>query len=376
MSPPIFAWDWVAESGSCRYNRSMPADLRKIKKEADPMKRIMEDIRTHMFERAYVLYGEEAYLRQDYLHRLRDALVRPGDGLNVRFFTGKDTDPEEVIAFGEQPPFLADYRVIFLEDTPFFKNASDRLAAFMENLPEDLVMVFSQETVDKRLKLFKAAKKYDRVVEFSRMTPEKLSHWAKEVLRHNNKIMTDSDAAKLVARVGTDMGLLRMELEKVISYTGSRQNVTWDDIDAVCVTQIEDRIFDMIRALTNRSREKALALYYDLLALKVPPVKIIVIIGQQYAQLKRAKELSKERLASSELAAKIGVRPFAVKGLMQCAAQYTSEELTWALEEVAKADESFKTGKITDTLAVELLLVKLSMKGTASAGPAQRRTGT
>ena len=324
------------------------------------MKRILEDIRTHSFARAYLLYGEEAYLRQDYLHRLKDALAAPGDGLNVRVFSGKDIKPEEVISFCEKPPFLAEYRVAFLDDTVFFKNSAEKLTEFMEELPEDLVMVFSQETVDKRLKMFKVLKKYDRVIEFPRMTPDRLARWLKEFLRHNQKLISDRDATGMVARIGTDMGLLRMEMEKLITYTGNRQEVRWEDIDAICITQIEDRIFDMIRALTNRDRAKALALYYDLLALKEPPIKILVLLGKQFAQLRKAKELSGSRMGSSELASKIGVAPFAVKGLMQCASSYTGEELTQALEEVGKADEAIKTGILPDTLAVELLLVKQS----------------
>ena len=47
-----------------------------------------------------------------------------------------------------------------------------------------------------------------------------------------------------------------------------RSVITGEDIDAVCTTQINNRIFAMVQAVAEQNQEKALDLYYDLLALE------------------------------------------------------------------------------------------------------------
>ena len=76
------------------------------------------------------------------------------------------------------------------------------------------------------------------------------------------------------------MGNLRMELEKLINYTSGRDVVTAADIEAVCVTRTQNKIFDMVQAVTDKNQEKALDLYYDLLTLKEPPMRILFLLAK------------------------------------------------------------------------------------------------
>ena len=64
-------------------------------------------------------------------------------------------------------------------------------------------------------------------------------------------------------------------MEKLFSYTLGRNEITVADIDAICTTQITNKIFDMIEAVATRQQRKALDYYYDLLALKEPPMRIL-----------------------------------------------------------------------------------------------------
>ena len=86
-----------------------------------------------------------------------------------------------------------------------------------------------------------------------------------------NKKITESDVVYFLNKVGTDMENITKELEKVFCYTLDRDVVLREDIDAVCVTQISNHIFDMVNAVAEKQQKRALELYYDLLALKEPP---------------------------------------------------------------------------------------------------------
>ena len=62
--------------------------------------------------------------------------------------------------------FFADRRVVLLEDTGFFKNKCDELADYMKELPDYLCLIFVENEVDKRNRMYKAVKAAGRIGEF------------------------------------------------------------------------------------------------------------------------------------------------------------------------------------------------------------------
>ena len=63
-------------------------------------------------------------------------------------------------------PFFADRRVVLLENTGFFKNKCDELADYMKELPDHLCLIFVENEVDKRNRMYKAVKAAGRIGEF------------------------------------------------------------------------------------------------------------------------------------------------------------------------------------------------------------------
>ena len=94
------------------------------------MKRILEDINSGNFRSVYVLYGQEVYLQKQYQDKLMSALVGDGDSMNVWHIHGKDYSIPQLIDFAETMPFLAERRVILLEETGVLKSGGEALAEF------------------------------------------------------------------------------------------------------------------------------------------------------------------------------------------------------------------------------------------------------
>ena len=212
----------------------------------------------------YLLYGEEAYLKQQYKQNLVKALNPDGDTMNFNHYEGKGIDVKQLIDLCETMPFFAERRVVLLEDTGFFKNKCEELADYMKELPDYLYLVFAETEVDKRNRMYKAVKACGSIAEFIRQDEKTLMRWAAGILGKAGKKITQRDMELLLTKTGTDMGNLRMEMEKLISYTEGRDVVTAEDIEEICTTQTTNRIFDMVRAVTEKNQKRALELYYDL----------------------------------------------------------------------------------------------------------------
>lgn len=324
---------------------------------------LMEDIKKKQFKRVYLLMGDELYLRNQYKKRLREALLDPEDTMNTASFEGKGIDPREVIDLAETMPFFAEHRVIELDNSGFAKNSCPELADYIPDIPESTCLILTESEVDKRGRLYKAVKKYGRVVEFKRQDQRTLARWVLGTLKKEGRNITEETMSVFLGRTGPDMENIDRELEKLLCYTAGHEVITTKDVEDVCTEQTENRIFDMIQAVTEQNQKKALDLYADLLAMKEPPMKILILIGRQFHQLLLLKELSGQGMEKGEMAKAAGVPPFAVgKYLAQCG-RYSREQLRQAVEDCVDAEERVKTGRMGDQLSVELLIVKYSANG-------------
>ena len=226
--------------------------------------------------------------------------------MNFSHYEGKGVDIKQLIDLCETMPFFADRRVILLEDTGFFKNKCEELADYMKELPDYLCLVFAESEVDKRNRMYKAVKACGTIAEFARQDEKTLMRWAAGLLGKAGKKITQRDMELLLTKTGTDMGNLRMELEKLISYTEGRDIVTAEDIEEICTTQTTNRIFDMVRAVTEKNQKRALDLYYDLLTLKEPPMESCFCLQNNTVSYFRQNSLRQQDLPRQKLPQSLG----------------------------------------------------------------------
>ena len=123
------------------------------------MQTLNQHIKERNFKRAYLIFGEENFLKRSYKNRLR-ASILGDDTMNYHYFEGKGINLSEVISLADTMPFFADHRLILIEGSGLFKGNADELVEYLPNLPETTCMVFVEDEVDKRSRMYKAMKKY------------------------------------------------------------------------------------------------------------------------------------------------------------------------------------------------------------------------
>lgn len=323
------------------------------------MERLNQDLKTKNFKNLYLLYGEEAYLRLNYRDALRKA-ISGDDTMNYSYFEGKDTQASEVIEMAETLPFFADRRLIVVENSGWAKEGGEEMAEYIEHIPEYLILIFVERTADKRTRFFKNCKNKGTAVEMVPYDERMMTAWIAKILKDEGRNITAQDIRYLISLTGTDMVNIKNELEKLVNYTEGRDVVTSADIDAIVTAQIGNSIFKMVSAMGERNQAKALGYYYDLLAGREAPIKILALIERQFVLLLQTKELLSLHVRDKEIASKIGVPPFYVNEYISQARNFDTGEIREVLESCLRADEDIKLGKVVDKLSVELLIVEHS----------------
>lgn len=324
------------------------------------MKSLIEDLKKREFKNIYLLFGEETYLKNQYKNKLKDALIPEGDTMNLNIYSGKGIDVKEVIDQAETMPFFGERRLLLIEDSGFFKNASPELADYLKTAPPETYFVFSETEVDKRGKLYKAVKSLGRPVEFPRQDEKTLMRWILSILKKEQKNITQETMQLFLEKTGTDMENISQELEKLICYTMGKNVITNEDVETICTNRTVNKIFEMINAIAGKQQKKALALYYDLLALKEPPMRILFLIARQFNLLFQTKELLDQGYDLNTLAQKTGLQSFIARNYVRQAGFFTKERLEEAVIDCVSSEEAVKAGQMNDRMSVELLIVKYS----------------
>lgn len=325
------------------------------------MKSLNEDLKTGQFNKIYLLHGEEAYLKKQYKEKLRNAMVSPEDNMNYAYYEGKGINLNEIIDLAETLPFFAERRLIILEDTGLFKSAAAELADYIKDMPDTTSMIFIESEVDKRNKLYKAVQSKGRVVELGRQDESTLLRWVAGNVKRENKQISENTVRHFLAKVGTDMENIQKELEKLFCYTMDKESITSEDVDTICTTQITNQIFDMVNTVADKNQKKALEYYYDLLALKEPPMRILFLLARQFKLLLEVKTMDKQGYARKEIAEKTGINPFVVGKYQAQAKAFSGSELRKIMEDAVETEESVKTGVLSDILGVELFIMRYSV---------------
>lgn len=325
------------------------------------MKIINEHIKTNEYKSAYLLYGEEEYLKKQYRDKLKEAIIGD-DTMNYAYFEGDKISVKELLEIGNTLPFFAERRLIIVENSSFFKSANDELADFIKNLPDYLIMVFVESDVDKRNKVYKAVNEAGYVCEMKQQATSVLEKWIAGILKKDGKNITRDAVELLLGKTGAGMDNIRTELDKLLSYCMDQDVVTAEDVEAICTTQTVSRIFDMITAIATKKQQQALDLYYDLLVLKEPPMRILYLIVRQFNGILQVKEALGQGKGNAEIARVMGVAPFIVGKYATQAKHFTVDQIKQALQDCVDIEESVKMGKIEDKMGVELMIIKYSAK--------------
>ena len=323
------------------------------------MKNIRADIKNKTFRPVYLIYGEEAFVRNSLRNELKAALAGEDD-MNLMVMEGRDVDVNKIIEFGLTMPFFADHRLIIAENTGWFKKEPEGLADALDAFPDTTVLVIVEESIDKRSRLYKKIDKIGYVSECTRLKQDALLKWAARRIGAAGKKVRESTCREFLSMTGDDMENIKNELDKLISYVGDREEITTDDVYAITTRQIQGRIFDLVDAVAVRDRNKALTLYYDLLTLREPPMKILALIARQFHLLMQVKELRTEGVGSAEIAQILKLRPFVADRMIRQAGRFSDGELNGYVERYLEYDSAIKRGDLSDRLACELLIVSFS----------------
>lgn len=322
------------------------------------MNKIKSDIKNQNFSRIYLLYGEDDFNKRAYSKLLANTLVPKDDSMNHNVFSDEGINEDEVISIAQTLPFFGERRVILIKNSGWFKN-SCKLPEYFESFADTTYLVFVENEVDKRSKMYKLVKKEGYVTELNSKDDEKqLLGFVAYNLGNSGVKLTSATAAYFLDKVGYDKNKIINECEKLASYVADREEkiVTEKEIDEICSVTLENRIFEMIDDLANSNKDSAIKKYMDLLSLKEAPPKILKLIIRHYRILYLILSGREGGLNQEQICKIAKIPSFTFRKYNSQISKYNKQQLIDIIERCVECEELFKTGNLSDQMAVDILL--------------------
>ena len=312
------------------------------------------------FDRAYLFYGENDFLKDAAARQIVDRAVDPGvRDFNVEIRRGADVDAEAMESLLGTPPMMADRRVVVLRDVGALKKpARAALDRYLDNPAPDAILVLVSAATpgapDKGLEARTTA------VEFPILTEDRIPKW---IAHHVNSELggriTAGAATLLLEAIGTDLPQIASELEKLMSYADGAE------IDEAAVTAIVgirhgETVADVLDAVAARDPVRAINLLPHVLSLaKTSAVSVVMALTTQMLALAWGRVLRDKGRSSSEVErAYFGLlkesnamtgRPWgdAVRCWAQALDSWTSADLDHAIDALLMADVALKESRVS-----------------------------
>ena len=317
------------------------------------MKNIQNDINNNTLKHCYLLLGEEDYLKKQMKDNLSDAIIAD-DEMNKAVFKDKVSE-QEVCDLALTVPFFAQKRLIVLDSCDFFSWASDGIANIIKDMPDYLYMIIVESSADKRKKVYKEIEKNGYVCELKKQSQGDLKTFIKSKCEQEGFAIEPAAVEKLIDATNGDLNNISNELQKLLAYCAYEKKITAADVDKVCAVSIENKIFEMIEAIGKKDNIKAIALYNDLIALKEPPIKILILLERQFMGIAQVK--GSVNIDASQIGMK-GVAPFVVKKYRAQADNFSQEALENLLKLFEDMEYKIKSGLISDRNGLEIIISK------------------
>ncbi len=314
------------------------------------------DLTSGSVKPSYFLHGAEDYLI-DQASRLilAHALPEGTREFNLDVVYGTKTDASGVVALATSFPMMSTRRVVVVKE--FEKLArtdaeKNLLVDYLTRPADTTVLVLIARQPDFRRQPFKAAREHSVEIECKPLYENQAPDWIMRRLRDAGRSIHPEVAHLLTQYVGTSMGILDSEIQKLLTYVGERKEISTDDVLATVGVSRDYTIFDLQNAVGGRKLDEALQISRKMLASSQSPQFLFSMLTLFFLKLWRLSDRDLLRLSDQQLGAVLKVHPYFVSQMREFRALFSTDEIERGLHVLLEADKALKTSSQD---AVELL---------------------
>jgi len=316
----------------------------------------------------YLFYGEENYLKEDILKKLRNRLTDPAyRELNYKVFYGEKLSINEVINDLETLPLISEHKLVVIKEAEKInKNDEVKLINYFNRLSlknnfSTLIIIYKESSPNKEL--ITAIKKVGVVSNFSITNKAKLTLWINSKFRQSNKKITQEGLFYLQSIIGSDLGRLFNEIEKIDIYTKDKKVIEKEDVMISIGGSESVNIFKVLDSIGDKDIKSAIEGLVKLNQGNLHHLSIFAMLYRQIKLILQTKLLLAGGFNFKEIEKKLKLPYFVTEKIIKQSKKYTFKEICKSYELLNIADLELKDSPKEPKIILEELVVNIIKQG-------------
>ncbi|MFZ0489917.1 MAG: DNA polymerase III subunit delta [Salegentibacter sp.] len=328
-------------------------------------RQIVNNIKNGDIRPIYFLMGEEAY----YIDKITDFIaenVLPEEekGFNQIVMYGRDTNIDEIVSNAKRFPMMAERQVIIVKEAQDLSRSIEKLQNYAENPQPSTVLVicYKYKKIDKRKKLYKAASKNGLIFESKRLYDNQVVDWIQKTLKSRGYSISPKASQMLVEFLGTDLGKIDNELQKLQLISPKGTQITPELIEENIGISKDFNNFELRKAIGMRDSLRAHRIinYFAQNPKDNPLVMTISLLFSYFSQVMQYHGLNDK--SKGNVAKQLKVNPYFVNDYVVAARNYPMKKVSQVISLLHETDVKSKgvgAANVSQGDLLKELLVKI-----------------
>lgn len=330
-------------------------------------------IKSKNLKKAYFIYGEEKYLVDYYTKLLTDKVLSGNNNsFNLQDFSSPDLNIDALIDAVEAVPLFSPFKCVRIFDFDIEKEPADtvkKLKEIIADVPETTVLVLSfpnlvvdSKRVSKWSTLIKFFEKNGDVLNLPMLNDIKLR---KQLIKWAEKMsctLTEKNAQLIIDKCGSNLLILKNELEKLCAYVGNAE-ITSVAINSVVVENFEANVFELTKAIMAKNYERAFEVLDVLFFRKEEPIAILAVLASSYLDIYRVKvaEISGKSIYDVAEIFDYKRKMFRLENAQRYARNISMNSVKSCINLLTETDAQLKSSRLDPRVLLEKLIAKLAI---------------
>ena len=335
-------------------------------------KELKEQIKTENFSSVYLIYGEESYLKEYYVGKLKSKLVDEAfSDFNFHQYEGKNATISDILQNADMIPMMGQYSLVVVHDYPLDKSQKDidELKEYFKDMSDTCVIVFWYDSIEVDTKksgkwksIETAFAKAGDAVNLEKRTEGELAKLIVTSAKKRGCTISSDLARYLISIVGSDIQTIFSELEKLCAFVGEGE-ITKNVIDDLAIKSLQARVYDLSKFILKGDSDGAYTVLSTLFAQKEEPIAILAVISSCYIDMYRVKCAKAAGANEAELSQYFSYkgREFLIRNAARDCRNISVTNLRSAIDIIANTDELLKSTSIDKNILLEETITKLLM---------------
>lgn len=302
--------------------------------------KIVNDIKSRNFKPIYFLCGEETYYIDQISDLIEDTvLTEDQKGFDQIVMYGRDTTVDEIIGVAKRYPMLSEYQVVIVKEAQNLAKTIENIVSYVENpQPTTILVIAYRSKPDARKSYIKKIKDKHVYFESNKLKEYQIPDWIIKVVKEKGYDIDTKAAAILAEFLGTDLGKINNELEKLQIIFPKGHKFTAHNIEENIGFSKDFNFFELKNALSEKNAIKAYQIIHHFA--QNPKDNPLVVVNSNlfnfFSQLLVFHGLKDK--SSTNVAKVLGVNPYFVKDYTQAAKLYPMKKVSNCIEIIKDSD--------------------------------------